>query len=54
MDMEVFYKKIPKECLPSDYGGLLGTTRELHHETIAKTKEMKEFFDAEEAQRKSV
>lgn len=54
MDMEVFYKKIPKECLPADYGGLLGPVRDLHHKTVDTLKEMREFFEAEETQRKSM
>lgn len=53
MDMELFYKHIPKECLPEDYGGTLNSVRDLHNQTVAKLKEMKEFFDAEEAQRKT-
>lgn len=50
--MEVFYRKIPKECLPEEYGGDLDGVRVLHDKTVEKLKEMKPFFDAEEQQRK--
>lgn len=52
--MELFYNQIPKECLPEEYGGTLEPARELHNKTVAKLKEMKPFFDAEEAQRKMI
>lgn len=50
--MEVFYKQIPKECLPKEYGGDLECVRDLHDKTVQKLKEMRGFFQAEEAQRK--
>lgn len=50
--MEEFYRQIPQECLPEEYGGTLDCVRELHNKTIERLRGMKEFFDAEESQRK--
>lgn len=28
--MESLYKVVPKECLPNDYGGSIGTLNDIH------------------------
>ena len=51
MDYEKFYTEhIPKSCLPSDYGGDLGTVGELHEKHKKILSEMNEYFLLEEKQ----
>lgn len=54
MDMNEFYKQVPKECLPQEYGGNLPCVRTIHEETVDRLKEMNDFFEAEELQRKDI
>lgn len=50
-DMEKFYSEhIPKSCLPSDYGGDLGSVGELHEKHKMHLAKMKEYFHLEEKQ----
>lgn len=51
---ETVTKEIPRECLPSDYGGLLPNIENLHQKTTEKLRELKGFFDAEQKQRHEV
>lgn len=51
MDYEKFYEDhIPKHCLPSDYGGDLGSVEELNQQHKRKLMEMNEYFLLEEKQ----
>ncbi|XP_055375202.1 alpha-tocopherol transfer protein-like [Condylostylus longicornis] len=53
MDYEEFFKKwIPKTHMPSDYGGDMPSVEELHFDFCKEIVLKKEFFDAEEKQRK--
>lgn len=50
--MEEFYQKaIPRECLPSDFGGTLPSIDELHEEFKNEYYRLRDFFRAEEEQR---
>lgn len=52
IDYEEFYKKwIPKECLPSDFGGDLPTVVEMNANFRKEFDELRDYFLAEEAQR---
>jgi hypothetical protein len=49
MDYEKFYKEsIPRTCLPSDYGGLLPSIKELHEKNRECLLQMREYFLLEE------
>lgn len=48
---EVLTKDIPRECLPSDFGGTLACIESLQQSTIEKLRALQPFFDAEQKQR---
>jgi hypothetical protein len=51
MDYEKFYKNhIPKQCLPSDFGGDLETVAELHEKHCQEFMRLRPYFVAEEQQ----
>jgi len=53
MDYEEFYKNcVPKCSLPSDFGGDLPSIAELHQRQIKQMMEMREYYVAEEKQRR--
>ncbi|XP_053695187.1 alpha-tocopherol transfer protein-like isoform X2 [Sabethes cyaneus] len=50
--LEKLYEEwIPRECLPSDYGGYLKSVAELHQDHIKKLESLRSYFLAEEQQR---
>lgn len=52
MDYEEFYKNwIPKQCLPSDFGGDLPTVAEMHANSRKEFDDLRDYFLAEEDQR---
>lgn len=52
INYEEFYKKwIPKECLPSDFGGDMPTVAEMHTDFRKELDDLRDYFLAEEAQR---
>lgn len=52
INYEDFYKKwIPKECLPSDFGGDLPTVAEMHADFRKELDDLRDYFLAEEDQR---
>lgn len=52
INYEEFYKKwIPKECLPSDFGGDLPTVVEMHKDFRKELDSLRDYFLAEEDQR---
>lgn len=48
-DYSELHKFLPKECLPSDYGGTLPSRRELHDMTVQRIDSLRDFFTEEEA-----
>ncbi|KAJ6642975.1 Alpha-tocopherol transfer protein-like [Pseudolycoriella hygida] len=55
INYEDFYTKwIPKECLPSDFGGDLPTVAEMHNNFRKDLEALHGYFLAEEAQRKII
>jgi len=50
LDMDQFCAeyKIPRSCLPSDYGGLCDSVEVLHEKTTKEFLELRDFFIAEE------
>lgn len=47
--MEKLYEVIPKECLPSDFGGSLGkTVAELHARNTEVLKDLKDIWNDDE------
>jgi hypothetical protein len=46
--MEEFHQEVPASCLPAEYGGELGSVKELNQATIEQFREMKQFFADEE------
>lgn len=52
--MDEFYEKaVPRECLPSDFGGDLASIAELHEQFKSEYYNLREYFRAEEEQRGS-
>lgn len=52
--MEEFYEKwIPRESLPSDYGGALASCDEMHDQFKVEYFKLRDFFRAEEESRGS-
>lgn len=52
--MNEFYEKaIPRECLPSDFGGDLASIKELHEQFKNEYYNLRDYFRAEEEQRGS-
>lgn len=52
IDYEEFYKNwIPKQCLPSDFGGDLPTVAEMHLNFRKELDDLRDYFLAEEDQR---
>lgn len=55
MNLEEFHQKyIGKSSLPHDYGRDLDDSLKLHEENTEILRNMKEFFNSEEQQRKSM
>ncbi|XP_055544981.1 alpha-tocopherol transfer protein-like isoform X2 [Wyeomyia smithii] len=51
-NLDKFYEEwIPRECLPSDYGGHLKSVAELHKEHIKTFESLRPYYLAEERQR---
>ena len=51
MDFEDFYKNvIPKECMPSDYGGDLESVKQLNKKNSEVLVNLKNYFIAEQDQ----
>lgn len=51
MDYEKFYNEVvPKSCLPSDFGGDLGSIDMLHEKHCKEFLELREFFLATDKQ----
>lgn len=46
--MESFYKYVPQECLPNEYGGKAGTMEELQKISIQHLKDYEDYFKEEE------
>lgn len=52
--MDEFYEKwIPRESLPSDYGGTLASCDEMHDQFKAEYLKLRDYFRAEEESRGS-
>lgn len=50
MDVSEFHKNVPADCLPEELGGSLGPHDALVAKTVAKLRELKPFFAAEQKQ----
>lgn len=48
--MNEVYKKLPKRCLPEDYGGDLRPVAVMFQELRQKLRKLKPYFEAEERQ----
>lgn len=48
--MNEVYKRVPRKCLPVDYGGDLPPVSVLFQELRRKLRELKAYFEAEESQ----
>ncbi|KAJ1520159.1 hypothetical protein ONE63_004375 [Megalurothrips usitatus] len=47
-DYTELHKLLPKECLPSDYGGTLPSRKELHDQTISRLDSLRDYFAADD------
>uniref|UniRef100_A0A1B6KSI3 CRAL-TRIO domain-containing protein n=1 Tax=Graphocephala atropunctata TaxID=36148 RepID=A0A1B6KSI3_9HEMI len=53
-DIEKLYERVPKECLPEEYGGKLGPSTALNENNTIKLRKLKQKFAQEEATLKAL
>jgi len=51
LDYELFFEEfIPRACMPSDYGGTMGSVQDLHEQHCREFIRLRDYFNADEAE----